>query len=145
MAGGCKIIKNNGRYLAIEDHGRGDVLLDLHLDHRPLFYLRTVDRPNPELSSLASADEFDQCFAVSRAQSETTNTLLLWHQRMGHRNFPAVCRILGISAPKFPFCRACVEGKLTRYPFSSKPHDLCTLPRDPHIYCTLMFSALFAF
>ena len=71
-----------------------------------------------------------------RYNSARTNDeiLLLWHKKMGHRNFEDVVKQLnswGIPA-KFPskpiYCEACIQGKSTRKP---TPHTLPPRERAP--------------
>ena len=52
----------------------------------------------------------------------TNNKLLLWHQRLGHLNFDAVAKYLGLPKPqKAVFCPSCCKGKST----------LLAAPKDP--------------
>lgn len=140
--GGCKIEKDFDYLRATVNHGKGLVILDLRLKGRPLFYVKEED---PQEVSVQQQQQLTPktgaVFHVSRQQSDTLSTLQLWHQRLGHRNFSDVCRILGISAPpKMPFCRACVEGKITRYPFASTPSKpLNTSPRPGYLLHTDVF------
>ena len=83
-------------------------------------------RPQPELSFLA------RTFSESRA-------LYLWHCRLGHRNFADVARFLRLSGIPFkhpsspPWCKACVEGKSTRYPFAHKLKQQKVSPRPGYL------------
>ena len=85
-----------------------------------------MHQPRPELVFLARA------FSESRA-------LYLWHCRLGHRNFADVARFLRLSGIPFknpahpPWCRACVEGKSARYPFTHKLQQQLPAPRPGYL------------
>ena len=54
--------------------------------------------------------------------NNTHNKLLLWHLRLGHLNFDAVAKYLGLPQPQKPvFCPSCCKGKST----------LLAAPKDP--------------
>ena len=80
------------------------------------------DKAATENNNLSAAGEFiveDIC-AAKNYDRELTE-LQLWHQRLGHRNFRDVARILGVVAPSKPlFCRSCVEGKQHRHPLQQR-------------------------
>ena len=78
---------------------------------------------------------YDTAF-VSRAYSEGLSELRLWHERLGHLNLAAVCRLLGVPLPPKPFfCKGCVAGKSTRQSFKHlewAPHFQS--PRAAHTF-----------
>ena len=55
---------------------------------------------------------------LSKAQ---TNTLLLWHQRLGHRNFRDVAKLLNLPEPSDPpTCVTCIMSKGRRHAKGTK-------------------------
>ena len=57
-------------------------------------------------------------------QFGNSDTLTLWHERLGHLNFASVARMLNIKPPvKAVFCQSCCQGKSTLTP---APHDKAT-------------------
>jgi len=72
----------------------------------------------------------------ARSYSTATPPLLLWHQRLGHRNFSDVARLIGEKQPLKPiFCEACVQAKSTRHTLStSRGSPLHESPRPGYMF-----------
>jgi len=73
----------------------------------------------------------EECCYLS-ATSVPENPLNLWHQKLGHLNYPATASFIqrfGISVPKSSsiFCRICAEAKLVEKKFKSRK-DYATTP-----------------
>jgi hypothetical protein len=96
------------------------------------------------LHCIVVSDDVEHCYRcltydtafVSRAYSEGLSELRLWHERLGHLNLAALCRLLGVPLPPKPFfCKGCVAGKSTRQSFKHlewAPHF--TAPRAAHTF-----------
>ena len=75
---------------------------------------------------------------LARAFSES-QALYLWHCRLGHRNFNDVAKFLRQAGILFkspvspPWCKACVEGKSTRYPLGHKLIPQLAAPRPGYL------------
>jgi transposase InsO family protein len=58
----------------------------------------------------------------------STNDAFLWHLRLGHINTKRIQRLVkdGLLGPldfnHYPVCESCLEGKMTKRPFSAKGH-----------------------
>ena len=70
-----------------------------------------------------------KCYASS-------DSLRLWHEKLGHRNITDVAKIVGVPLPHKPlFCRACVEGKSTRLSFShNRDTPFYDAPRPGYVW-----------
>jgi len=67
---------------------------------------------------------------VARSQSISQDELLLWHRKMGHRNYKDVCTLLGIPLPaKLPVCTTCILSKSKRHPLGRRSTPLYEAPR----------------
>ena len=77
----------------------------------------------------------EEICAAKKYDQELTE-LQLWHQRLGHRNFRDVARILGVVPPSKPlFCRSCVEGKQHRHPLQQRrPSPAPDSPRPGYLF-----------
>ena len=90
---------------------------------------------NPQADSLPLPTEFA---FLTRAFSES-QALYLWHCRLGHRNFNDVAKFLRLAGIPFkspvspPWCKACVEGKSTRYPLGHKLLPALPAPRPGYL------------
>ena len=74
--------------------------------------------PHAEAEATDTAADAQVCAATSDF-SMPSPELLLWHVRLGHRNFQDVARLIGAKLPAKPvFCSSCVQGKGTRYHLS---------------------------
>ena len=63
-----------------------------------------------------------------------THELVLMHERLGHRNFHDVARLIGVPPPKNPiFCRPCVEGKSQRHALRKRDSPLHAAPRPGYL------------
>lgn len=68
------------------------------------------------------------------AKSKSLAELLLWHQRLGHRNFRDVAATVGLSLPaQLPLCIPCVQGKSRRHPIGRRPAPLHEAPRPGYL------------
>ena len=69
------------------------------------------------------AETLEACFKItSRIAAEAA--LLLWHKRLGHRNFKDVADLLGIPLPtKLPSCVACIKSKSKRHALTGPGMD----------------------
>ena len=61
---------------------------------------------------------------------------MLWHRRMGHRNFRDIGRIFGLKLPeKLPFCQDCVRSKGQRHKMNrSRFSPLYEAPRPGYMF-----------
>ena len=90
---------------------------------------------SPQTDSLPLPTEFA---FLTRAFSES-QALYLWHCRLGHRNFNDVAKFLRLAGIPFkspvspPWCKACVEGKSTRYPLGHKLLPALPAPRPGYL------------
>ena len=72
---------------------------------------------------------------ITRAYSQNTPELLLWHQRLGHRNIQEISKLLNMSTPVKPcFCEACVGGKSTRMPLYTREEPHFCAPRPGYLF-----------
>ena len=72
---------------------------------------------------------------VARSQSISSNELLLWHRKYGHRNFKDVCTMLGIPVPaKLPVCTTCIQAKSKRHPLRRRDTPLYDAPRPGYAW-----------
>ena len=60
---------------------------------------------------------YNKTYATVRStRVNDKSALLLWHQRLGHRNFKDTASLLGFALPdKLPLCIPCIEGKSKRH------------------------------
>ena len=59
--------------------------------------------------------KLEECF-IATSKLAADAALLMWHRRLGHRNFRDVADLLGIPLPaKLPSCLACVKSKSKRH------------------------------
>jgi transposase InsO family protein len=66
----------------------------------------------------------------------SVSDLILWHYRLGHRNFEEVARIVGAKMPaKVPFCRVCTEAKATRHPLGQRDVPILSAQRRGQVLC----------
>ena len=84
-----------------------------------------------------AAHSLDQC-SVAKEYAPPSPELLLWHVRLGHRNFQDVAKLIGARLPAKPiFCSSCVQGKGTRYPLSKRrTAPLHEAPRPGYMFHT---------
>ena len=74
--------------------------------------------PATSTGAMDTAAAVQVCAAASEFSTPSPE-LLLWHVRLGHRNFQDVARLIGAKLPAKPvFCSSCVQGKGTRYHLS---------------------------
>ena len=88
----------------------------------------------------------DQSFKIAPDDKEPTNSrqkaaftrseLLLWHRRMGHRNFRDVARIFKLKLPDTPiFCQDCVQAKGHRHKINrNRLSPLYEAPRPGYMF-----------
>jgi hypothetical protein len=84
------------------------------------------------LAAVPDPDHHCAACYVARSYSPGISEIMLWHLRLGHRNFRALAKLLGIRLPAKPiFCKACVEGKLKRYPLQRSDRNPSITPESP--------------
>lgn len=98
----------------------------------------STERPSttPELEGARNLDS-THVTRATRGYCKPSPELLLWHERLGHRNFKDVARLINAKLPEGPiFCEACVQGKSTRHPLSKRSQPLREAPRPGYMLHT---------
>jgi hypothetical protein len=100
----------------------------------------TMDTEHPSTTlELEGACNLDSAHATraARGYCKPSPELLLWHERLGHRNFKDVAKLINAKLPAGPiFCEACVQGKSTRHPLSKRSQPLHEAPRPGYMFHT---------
>ena len=66
--------------------------------------------------------------SCKRKEPSQLNQTYLWHLRLGHINLRRIQRLVNdgplssLQVETFPLCESCLEGKMTKRPFTSKGH-----------------------
>jgi len=77
--------------------------------YQGLYQMQVVPVPNKVVSLITKS---------VKSSSTQVEQLLLWHNRLGHLNFQAVSKAIGIPLPKdLPICEDCIIGKQHRRSF----------------------------
>ena len=132
---GCSVNKCQG--MATISTTAGHKIIDCPINDRGLAFLpsETLEASGSQAERLPLPEELA---FLTRAFSES-QALYLWHCRLGHRNFNDVAKFLRQAGIPFkspvspPWCKACVEGKSTRYPLGHKLLPQLAAPRPGYL------------
>ena len=82
---------------------------------------------NPDLSTLQLNElNSTNSLLIKRKEPSKLNQTYLWHLRLGHINLKIIQRLAAngplssLEVEAFPVCESCLEGKMTKRPFSAK-------------------------
>ena len=79
---------------------------------------------------------YDEGQDIAMATSDDKD-LMVWHRRLGHRNYEDVCHFLGIPMPaRRPFCAPCVLAKSRRHVSGARATPYLAAPRAAHTFAT---------
>lgn len=79
----------------------------------------------------------DHCFAAKHDIAATAENLMLWHRKLGHRNFRDVMAITGLKLPtnvKPPICVDCIRGKSKRHALTQRAWGIHEAPRPGYAW-----------
>ena len=106
------------------------------------FFMTRAEGETEQEQLLPIMDKYDTVYdpvyktLLQQAQSkDLLEVLLLWHQRLGHRNFRDVAKQLGVPLPTtVPLCVTCVKGKSRRRPLTGSGQPLHDAPRPGYAF-----------
>jgi hypothetical protein len=110
-----------------------------HITH--LMIMRDGEREQQRLLPLQ--EEYEACYQITNKlptrkalnHAQQHELLLLWHERLGHRNMKDVAELIGLpQQSKWPQCISCIKGKSKRQALTGQTGMLHEAPRPGYAF-----------
>ena len=101
-----------------------------YLEPAYVHIVREVEREDRTLSPFFGDMKSSFKTQGSKNTEDNVELLMLWHQKLGHRNLRDVSTIIGVPLPSHvPQCVTCIEAKSKRHPLTSRSWPMHDAPR----------------